>query len=165
MNITAVDATRPGSCHDAFVWDFSVAKDFYCSRHENGERGSWLLADSGYSLAPFILTPYRNPSAGSPQHKFNKAHASGRNIIERTIGVLKSRFRCLSRSLWYKPHKVVKIINICCALHNMCNFYKTDLSFTLDIMQAEETDAEETSVADTVNNEASRNRDNIAQSL
>lgn len=103
----------------------SKARNYYESRYENGEIGSWLLADSGYALEAFVMTPYRSPNTIN-QQTFNRKHSSARNVVERTIGILKSRFRCLSRTLWYSPSKVVQIINICCALHNLCIFLKLE---------------------------------------
>lgn len=166
MNVIAVDATRPGSSHDSFVWNLSTVRDYYLGRYESGDHNSWLLGDSGYALEPFVLTPYRLPNAGSAQHKFNNAHAAGRNIIERTIGVLKSRFRCLSSTLWYKSQKIVKIINICCAIHNMCNFYKLEDfgGFNAPIEESDFSNTEDESV-NLATSEASRNRDAIAESL
>lgn len=42
--------------------------------------------------------------------------------MERTIGVLKNRWRCLigHRVLHYHSDVAAKIINACCVLHNMC---------------------------------------------
>lgn len=42
--------------------------------------------------------------------------------MERCIGVLKKRFRCLLRyrTLEYTPAKTGQIINACAVLHNMC---------------------------------------------
>ncbi|XP_029405745.2 putative nuclease HARBI1 [Bactrocera dorsalis] len=116
MEIIAVDCTHPGSCHDSFIWNNSQAR-LYFSRALNGH---FVLADSGYALENFVLTPFRSAENGSPQHICNKKHAAARNIVERTIGLLKSRFRCMQRSLNYEPGFACSIINVCCALHNIC---------------------------------------------
>ena len=71
----------------------------------------------------FLLTPYRYPEVNAAEHVFNKKPASAKNIVERVIEVLKSRFRCLLDTMSYDPRKAVQIINICCALHNICNSY------------------------------------------
>lgn len=169
MDIKAVDATRPGSSHDSFIWNMSNARNVFMSKYDNGERGSWLLADSGYALEPFVMTPYRSPSSITQQN-FNKKHASGRNIVERTIGVLKSRFRCLSRTLWYSPLKAVQITNICCALHNLCNFLKVQNTFEIVREEADddsvETNEENEIQAETIlQNDANSIRNDIAESL
>nr|CAI5842432.1 unnamed protein product [Callosobruchus analis] len=50
-----------------------------------------------------------------------------RNTVERCIGLLKARWRCLlvHRVLHYDPHMVAKIINACAVLHNLCNRNQT----------------------------------------
>lgn len=88
--------------------------------YENGERNTWLLGDSGYPLEKWLITPFKNQST-EQQRQFNHIHAQGRNAIERCNGVLKGTFRCLlgERKLRYQPPKVIKIVNVCCALYNM----------------------------------------------
>lgn len=68
------------------------------------------------------MTPIQNAIAISPEDRYNRRHSSARNCIERCIGVLKSRFRCLSgeRQLRYSPEYVGKITTVCAVLHNMC---------------------------------------------
>lgn len=85
----------------------------------------FILGDGGYKLKPFLMTPFRNPSDAS-EILFNKKHISARNVVERCFGVLKNRFRCLigSRGLHYHPSKATQIVNACCALHNICIYYK-----------------------------------------
>lgn len=81
-----------------------------------------IVGDAGYALKPYLMTPFRATGPESAERRFNTKHAKARNIIERTIGVLKNRFRCLlgARQLHYSPKKAAQIVNICCALHNLC---------------------------------------------
>lgn len=85
----------------------------------------FFLGDGGYKLKPFLMTPFRNPSDAA-ERRYNKKQASARNVVERCIGVVKNRFRCIigSRGLHYEPERATQIINACCALHNMCIKYK-----------------------------------------
>lgn len=52
--------------------------------------------------------------------RFNKKLCSIRQIVERCIGLLKVRFRCImgERKLRYRPTKVGKITYACATLHN-----------------------------------------------
>lgn len=80
------------------------------------------IGDAGYPLEPYIMTPYRSASGRSPESRYNVKHSQTRNIVERVIGRLKTRFRCLlsARQLHYTPRKSTKILNVCAALHNLC---------------------------------------------
>lgn len=121
LKILSVISRFPGATHDAAIWQVSEDKAELQRCHERGDKNSWILGDSGYPLQPWLLTPYANP-VSAQQIKFNEKHISTRNVIERCNGVLKNRFRCLSADnvLRYSPLKVSKIINVCCALHNIC---------------------------------------------
>lgn len=59
---------------------------------------------------------------GTREERFNERHSTRRSTVERCIGVLKKRFRCLLRyrTLEYTPDKAGQIINACAVLHNMC---------------------------------------------
>ncbi|RXN01038.1 putative nuclease HARBI1 [Acipenser ruthenus] len=70
-------------------------------------------SDAGYGYA---VTQNR------AQEAYNKAHPATRNVIERTSGLLKVRFRCLHTfggALQYAPKRVCDIIVACCVLHNI----------------------------------------------
>lgn len=162
MKIRAVDATRPGSSHDALIWYMSASRQHFLQKFESGDRGSWLLGDSGFSLEPFLITPYRNALIGTSQHNFNKKHSAARNIVERSIGNLKICFRCLLNTLYYEPPKVVKILNVCCALHNIRKHYNIEFGENLEQENEENYDLEDYS---DYMAEGSRIRDSIAQSM
>ncbi len=50
--------------------------------------------------------------------RFNRAHASCHSSVERGIGRLKGRFRCLHFLDVCSPNKAKRIIATCCVLHN-----------------------------------------------
>lgn len=102
-----------------------------------------FAGDKGYPLQPYLITPYRSAAERSAESIFNGKHAKVRNIVERTIGVLKNRFRCLlgARQLHYKPSKVTTIANVCAALHNICIQYGID--FPIEDIDASDEDDDE----------------------
>lgn len=80
------------------------------------------IGDSGYPLEPWLMTPYLSAAEGSPEANFNNVLSKTRNIMVKTLGVLKGRFKCLlaARELKLSPEKTVQIVNVCCTLHNIC---------------------------------------------
>lgn len=90
--------------------------------YNNGDHNSWLLGDSGYPQQPWLMTPILHAADDTPEGRYNVRHASTRNCVERCIGLLKTRFRCLlgERTLRYKPEKVGTIVAACVVLHNLC---------------------------------------------
>ncbi|XP_054745699.1 putative nuclease HARBI1 [Anastrepha obliqua] len=123
-------ARYAGSSHDSLIWNISSAKRILCERDNAGEGNSWLLDNADYPLEPYLMTPYRSVSEESAEAMFNTKHAKTRNIIERTIGLLKTRFRCLlgDRQLHYKPEPSTQIANVCAAWHNVCIKYNIVIS-------------------------------------
>lgn len=88
---------------------------------QNGEV-LWLVGDSGYPQSEILMTPFRDPPVGSPEARYNNAHIRARNTVERCIGLLKIRFRCLlkERTARYEPTIMCNFIKACAVLHNMC---------------------------------------------
>ena len=66
------------------------------------------------------MVPIAHPRSAA-EAAYNAAHQKCRHPIERCIGLLKSRFRCLCRQriLMYSPEVAGTIINACAILHNM----------------------------------------------
>ncbi|KAI3857227.1 hypothetical protein MKX03_015800, partial [Papaver bracteatum] len=89
----------------------------------------YYVVDSGYSNMLGYLAPYRgqryhlndypgNRGPRSAREKFNHAHSSLRNIIERCFGVLKARFPILKMMPSYSLRKQRNIVIAACAIHN-----------------------------------------------
>lgn len=131
MRFLNVNARYSGSTHDSLVWRSSMANA--CLRRACEQMGRfwkfYMLADNGYPLQPWLLKPYDNPN--TPAKKlYNKYHRKLRSLVERAIGLLKARFRCLlgERKLRYDPLMSGYIIYACSTLHNflITNNYPVD---------------------------------------
>nr|XP_037280721.1 putative nuclease HARBI1 [Rhipicephalus microplus] len=121
LRILVVDPRFPGSCHDSWVWEHNPLRSRLAAQLQPGE---YLLGDAGYPLEPWLLVPVPGSHPGNTSEgRFNKEHASMRNIVERCIGVLKSKFRCLQhfRTMLYNPDRAGRIIYACAALHNIAS--------------------------------------------
>ncbi|KAJ8346447.1 hypothetical protein SKAU_G00278480 [Synaphobranchus kaupii] len=105
MQLLNVCSKWPGSTHDSFILRHSRVG----LRLEAGESGDgWLLGDRGYPLKTWLLTPFADPRTAE-ELRYNLAHGRTRSVVERTIGLLKGRWRCLDASggkLLYKPEKI-----------------------------------------------------------
>ena len=119
MEFLNVVARWPGSTHDSFIWNDSQVSTVLNDRYENGQSG-WLLGDSGYPLRPFLLTPILK-ERDNADNKYNICHKRTRCLVERAIGQLKIRFRCLDKTggcLVMSPQRSAQIIIACSVLHN-----------------------------------------------
>ena len=82
-----------------------------------------------------MMTPFRNPQTPGEQ-RYNEAHIRTRAVVERTFGLLKSRFRCLDKSggtLLYSPDFVCQIIGACCILHNFATRRGLEIDIRADL--------------------------------
>ncbi|XLT10145.1 hypothetical protein HN51_055938, partial [Arachis hypogaea] len=91
----------------------------------------FYLGDAGFMLKHGLITPYRSVkyhlkeyARRDPENKkklFNLRHASLRNVIERSFGVLKKRFAIITSGT--EPHydfeTMTEIVLACCILHNI----------------------------------------------
>ncbi|KAI5633302.1 DDE superfamily endonuclease domain-containing protein [Phthorimaea operculella] len=123
LNIMNVDSSYPGSTHDSKIWEGNLLKHVIERLHEENGEDIYLLGDSGYPLRETLMTPILNAVPGSPEAYYTNLHVSARSMVERCIGVLKARFRCLlvDRKLHYTPTMAAKITNACCVLHNIAH--------------------------------------------
>ena len=90
--------------------------------------GKYYLADAGFPLVPGFLSPFqktryhrRDVEGQRPENSkelFNFRHSSLRNVIERSIGLLKKRFAYLRHQPFHGIEIQAKIVVACCAIHN-----------------------------------------------
>ena len=92
-----------------------------CNKHFFPE-DSHLLGDTAYTIQRHVMVPYRdNGHLTAAETRFNKKLSSARMIVERSIGLLKGRWRCLLDKLPMKRIDLIpRYIIACCVLHNIC---------------------------------------------
>lgn len=113
--IRDIDARWYGSTHDSTIFHNSLLR----ARLENNEfSNGYLLGDSAYPCNRHVLTPFLN-TVGIAEERYNKAHIKTRSTIERTFGVWKRRFPCLSQKLRVKMDCVLAVIVATAVLHNI----------------------------------------------
>lgn len=107
----------PGSTHDSTIFTHSTLYERF-QNHEFGQ-DVVVLADSAYSPEQFVCKPLANPVT-EEEKSYQHAQIHTRNVVERSIGLLKQRFKCLlNGSFFKKPHNFQDVILSCCILHNI----------------------------------------------
>ena len=149
--------------------------------------GKYYLVDSGYAnrvgyLAPYKGTTYHIPEfrhrSGPPQGKyemFNFLHSSLRNVIERSFGVLKQKWRILKDMPSFSPSTQKRIIMACLALHNFIRdsklrdkeFDRCDANedYLLDSATEEEEESPDVENDDTMNDIRARIADALVSAM
>jgi hypothetical protein len=128
MRFTFVVTGWPGSAHDTHIWRDTLLKK-YKDEFPHPPQGKYYLVDSGYPNRKGYLAPYKGQRYHIPEFQngsqtigfkelFNHAHSSLRNVIERSFGVSKMKWRILLNVPSYSMEKQTKIIIACMALHN-----------------------------------------------
>jgi hypothetical protein len=131
LNFTNLVCRWQGSAHDARVFkNCSLYGPF-----ERGEIDGWLLGDSGYFNAPYLLTPFLDPRTPA-QRAYQFAHVQTRNSIERAFGILKRRFQVIGPDggmirLDINNGTSLAAITSCFVLHNFLrkrhDFFERDI--------------------------------------
>ena len=127
--LTDVLVKWPGSTHDTAIWNNSSIKQLLLEHLKAAEWNGWLIGDSGYPQRPYMMVPLADPQS-KEEIAYNNSLTKCRNTVERTLGVLKSRFRVLERKsgggIQYELETAVNIIMACCVLHNYCRLRNMD---------------------------------------
>ncbi|GLV33469.1 hypothetical protein CBL_20206, partial [Carabus blaptoides fortunei] len=85
-----------------------------------------VTGDSAYPQLQYLFIPVQNPNTQAEQ-RYNSSQIKTRNVVERTFGMWKGRFRCLSISLNCKLRKTMRIIATTAVLHNIAIFEREHL--------------------------------------
>lgn len=118
--ITFVRPGIPGKVHDS---PSLLGSSLFELRHLMVQRGKYLIADAGYALSSWIVTPFKETAMEQDARKrqYNRFLCGRRAIIERVNGHLKGRFRILStRCPIASLESLRDIMRCCCILHNFC---------------------------------------------
>lgn len=88
----------------------------------NFPENSHILGDSAYMIQKYIMTPFRdNGHLTETEINYNKIHSSARMMVERSLGLLKGRFRSILDNLpMTRTDLIPKYIVVCCIMHNIC---------------------------------------------
>ncbi|KAJ4764659.1 nuclease [Rhynchospora pubera] len=126
-NFLAVVAGWEGSAHDNSILRKAVEDGFVVPS------GKYYLVDGGYANTSEFLGPYRGKpyqlaefcaqsqnqnQYECPEDLFNYRHAQLKNIVEKTFGILKTRFKICQWMRKYKFKTQTKVVIACCVLHN-----------------------------------------------
>lgn len=109
-----------GSVHDMRVFRLSGFENM-CT-DDNFPENSHILGDAAYSIQKYIMVPFKdNGHLTQAQITYNTHLSQSRMMVERTISLLKGRFRSLLDNLPMRRTDLIpKYVCACCILHNIC---------------------------------------------
>lgn len=126
--ILDIVARWAGSTHDSRI--FQMSKVYM--KYTQGVLSGKLVGDGGYPSLPFLLTPIRPTPADPPLLRYNRAQVKTRNVVERTFGIWKRRFPCLTKGIGNKLQTVSNIIVACAVLHNLSLVLNDNIELNFD---------------------------------
>ncbi|XP_021851740.1 uncharacterized protein [Spinacia oleracea] len=134
MCFTFVSAGWEGSAHDTRVFLNAIQNPAF--KFPKAPEGKYYLADKGYPDRKGYLIPYPKTRYHKSQFEyvppkndretFNRWHSSLRSCIERCFGVLKQRWKILTKMPQYSIEKQIHIIVATFALHNYIRINSPD---------------------------------------
>jgi len=108
------DIGWPGSVHDSKIfWSSEISQ----SNQRLFGSQEYLLADAGYAVTNYCITPFRAPSTVQ-QKDFNFKLSQGRIVIEQAFERLKNRWPMLKELRAINKRMICSVIDVCIVLHN-----------------------------------------------
>ncbi|CAH9131108.1 unnamed protein product [Cuscuta epithymum] len=134
MCFTFLSVGWEGSAHDTRVFLHAIETPSLNFPHP--PEGRYYLVDKGYPDRKGYLVPYpklryhleqfENEAPTNAQEAFNRSHSSLRSCIERSFGVLKKRWKILSRMPMFSVKTQIDVIMATFALHNYIRKFSSD---------------------------------------
>jgi hypothetical protein len=116
---TSESSDWPGSVHDSRIWKNATVGIFIA----NSITDALLLGDEGYGIAPWLMTPYRDPALPE-ERSFSRIHKKERVVIERCFGQMKRRFPILQGRVRVHLQIIPSVIIACFVMHNVSKYLK-----------------------------------------
>ena len=124
----------PGSVHDARVFAHSTLYTSLSGRELlpsnkaitlNGVNVPlYIIGDSAYPLETWLMKPFTQNTAVTPQHKtYNYRISRARVVAENAFGRLKARWRRLMKRNDMHIENIPTVITAACILHNICEVH------------------------------------------
>lgn len=116
---------------------------------------SYYLADAAYHNTDWLLTPYRgvrsrfseseaeNAAPENAKELFNLRHAALRQVVDRSIGALRKRFRCIRSMPNFSIRHQIRLVFAITAIHNFVRAHRHAAEEDDVWEELEETDDEE----------------------
>lgn len=117
FKFTHVFANYPATTPDSSILDNSAIPAVF---QKDPSLEGWLLGDTAYPPKTWLLTPFIKTKTGR-ESLFNLKHSIIFSVMEKAVGMLKKRFKCLDKpggTLQYSPQKAGTFFVACCVLHN-----------------------------------------------
>jgi hypothetical protein len=85
------------------------------------EIGEYIIGDAGYSLLPWLITPYQEEDLSYYKVEFNRRHSAATTVAVRALATLKDTWRFLHGQAWRPQNmkELRKAVFVCCRLHNL----------------------------------------------
>ena len=135
MKFTDVYCGWPGAVHDARVLRNSPLFHDAEGRTDDLFPGqTYVIGDAAYLLKTWLLTGFKdNGHLTAQQIRFTHLLNSKRMIVERSIGLLKGRFRKLKVIADVDRTRFLpKLITAAYTLHNLCIYSHDEIEYFLD---------------------------------
>uniref|UniRef100_A0A8D0GQE7 DDE Tnp4 domain-containing protein n=1 Tax=Sphenodon punctatus TaxID=8508 RepID=A0A8D0GQE7_SPHPU len=97
-----------------------------------------IIADPAYTCLPWLMKPYPRNQLNADTERFNNILTRARQVVERSFGRLKSRWRSLGGIIEMQPERVAELAVTACVLHNVCETGGDALSWPAQICNDQE---------------------------